>query len=298
MRSTNQFYIPLFLITSLLVACGGDGGSKGGSGDSDSGDIIERLVEQYNRSTNTLLTGGLYEFDVYSDPDYVGSEMGCFDYPSLTREDFLDERTVVSQTANRLCFDDELCYTLADNVILETSPGESQFDLVANDIGHISARIRVIDDVPRAYFYLDVYEARETRGPSSCGYTSEDFAAQFETLNGEYIGRIHYLNPADPLTPLKTEDISLFCSNDACTLGENDLLLSETSSNTFRTSGNGTEYLRGEFASADNSQSYTFLGGASFFGNVIAGFAHIDGDTTTACSTEKECLLLVFTKKN
>ena len=76
------------------------------------------------------------------------------------------------------------------------------------------------------------------------------------------------------------------------------MLLSETSSNTFRTSGNGTEYLRGEFASADNSQSYTFLGGASFFGNVIAGFAHIDGDTTTACSTEKECLLLVFTKKN
>lgn len=62
-RSTNLLYIPCFLIAVLLVACDGDDGSNGSSGDPDSGAVIDRLVEQYNRSTNTLITGGLYEFD-------------------------------------------------------------------------------------------------------------------------------------------------------------------------------------------------------------------------------------------
>lgn len=56
--------------------------------------------------------------------------------------------------------------------------------------------------------------------------------------------------------------------------------------------------LRGEFSSAAASQSYTFVGGASFFGNAIAGFAYLNSETPTACDEENDCLLRVFTEKD
>lgn len=285
-------------ITVVITACGG-GGSNSSNG--DNGDVIDRILAHYNRSNEILLTGGIYEIDAFSDPDYIGSQPGCFDYPALTREAFLDGRSVSSQTGETLCLSDQSCYTIAENVVVESvAEDEYVFNIVLNDIGHVKARTLIIDDIPRAYFYLDIFETRPTRSAESCGYSEEaiNFPAQFESLTGEYNGRIFYTSPDDRLTPLQSGDISLFCNNDACTLGNNALLRSETSSNTYRANANDADYLTGEFTSADGSVNYTFHGGASYYGNVIAGIAFIDdGETPPACNQENDCLLLAFSRQ-
>lgn len=294
----------LLPVVLALTACGGSGGSGAAGGGDESGDIIDRLVTHFNQSKDVQITGGIYEIDAYSDPDYIGSQPGCFNFPAITRENFIDDRSVTSQSANKVCFDDQRCYTLIDGAVLSSTEGmldEYMFDVLAANAGHVKALTRIIDDVPRAYFYLDIFESVAGESVGSCGYSPEDFSlggAQFDTLNGEYKGRIYSVSSEDSLTPQQSEEISLFCSNDTCALGSDTLLLAETSSNTYRTNAYGADYLTGEFVSTEGGLTYTFQGGASYFGNVIAGIAYLDdGETPPACSEEKDCLLLVFSRQ-
>lgn len=301
----DRLFLTLLAILLLVSACGGGGDSTSG-GESDLQDnraILTRLVEHYNTATEIALTGSSYsEFYTFAAGEEVTAETDCFTDPALTEESYLDGREMYSESATQLCFTEAHCVTLGDDVALEfitytdqTQDTISKYNLVTEDGGHVRASVQRYYDLP-AKLSLSVYES--VTDSVSCG---DPNYSDFSPLNGEYSGYIYYTAPNDRTAPLRTEKITMFCNSNSCTLGDNTILLSETSSNTYRVNfppALSADHLEGEFRSEDDNRRYGFIGGASTSGKVMAGFAFYSDVETTNCSEEGDCLLLVFSRND
>lgn len=278
----GKWLIASFILTT--TGCGG--GSNSGSGDS-----IDTVVNHLNATSGITYRGTIVSH--LSSSDATNTDLSCFHFPAQTRDEFLEGKSVLTQSTNGVCFQGAAgCYEVNESTMLRT-PGIA-LDVITNSLGHVIAS-QPYSFAPNT-IYLSV-EERLINEADSCGTPS---FTTFEDVSGTYSGHIYHVTPdvneVSNYRSVRSAAISLFCNTDACTIGENNFLKSDTNSNTYREAVDGGHILKGEFTSKDGAITYKFIGAASTSSTIIGGIVYpeLAEDELLDCSTD--CLVLVFEK--